>query len=660
MRQNQPRAWTWAADSLLLYALATAILNPLYRAEYLSAWNSIESTFIADARFLRDHWPHPGWQPNWYGGTRFDYVYPPALRYGTAALSLLRGVSTARSYHLYIALLYAIGIVGVYWLVRTGSRSRWPALWTAVASMVVSPGFLLFANQRIDYRGVKWMPLRLGVLIRYGEGPHMSAFALLPFALAAAWWGLRRGHPGRLALSAIVSALVVAHNFYGATALAMFFPILAWTVWLVERDRVVWARAALVAILAWALCAFWLTPSYLRVTLENMRWVSEPGHAWSAALLAVVAAAYMWITWRLVWGRPERAWASFVLGCLTLFVLNVVGNEYIDFRVIGEPGRLIPELELVIFMSAALLFGWIFRCGGWRRGVAIAVALLCFLPGWGYVRRAWKVLPPRADHRERIEYKLTGWIAGNLSGVRSLATGSMRFWYNAWHDLPEIGGGSEQGLLNRYVQDAYVSAVANDDPPAQAIVWMQAMGVGAMIVHDKTSQEIYKDWSNPTKFDGLIDKIYDNGAGDRIYRVPRRYPDLARVVDAAALRAIPSIDGATLREYAALVERGPDSPAVVQSLGTDALRLRATLAPGQALVVQQTYDPAWTCYAGARRIETAKDPIGFVLLDPGPGDHDLLLRFETPLENRLGAAAGIGALLGIAALIFSAGRRGRR
>jgi hypothetical protein len=87
-KTGKPRVWTWIADCLLLYALATALLNPLYRAEYLSAWNSIEATFISDARFLRDHWPHPGWQPNWYGGTRFDYVYPPALRYGTAALSL--------------------------------------------------------------------------------------------------------------------------------------------------------------------------------------------------------------------------------------------------------------------------------------------------------------------------------------------------------------------------------------------------------------------------------------------------------------------------------------------------------------------------------------------------------------------------------------------
>src|SRR6185503_11002393 len=192
----------------------------------------------------------------------------------------------ARSYHLYIALLYALGLVGVYVFVRTGSRSRWVGLWTALASALVAPGFLLFKEFRIDYAGVHFMPIRLGVLIRYGEGPHMSAFALLPFSLAAAWYGLRRGRPALLGVSSVFAALTVAHNFYGATALALFFPILAWSIWLAERDRLVWARAATVAALAWCLSAFWLTPSYVRVTLDNMQFVSAPGNRWSAALMA--------------------------------------------------------------------------------------------------------------------------------------------------------------------------------------------------------------------------------------------------------------------------------------------------------------------------------------------------------------------------------------
>ena len=48
----------------------------------------------------------------------------------------------------------------------------------------------------------------------------------------------------------------------------------------------------------------------------------------------------------------------------------------------------------------------------------------------------------------------------------------------------------------------------------------------------------------------------------------------------------------------------------------------------------------------------AKDALGFMLLDPGPGDHDILLRFEKPLENRVGTAMGAMALLVIAWLFW--------
>ena len=649
--KRDPRPWFWAADVLLLAIFATVLIQPLYLAGYLNAWSSIESTFISDARFLRDHWPGTGWQSNWYAGTRFDYVYPPALRYGTAALSLLRNVSTARAYHLYIAILYAIGIAGVYVFARTGSRSRWVALWAAAASALVSPAFLLFEKFRIDYSGVYWMPVRLGALIRYGEGPHMSAFALLPFSLAAAWYGLRRGHTALLAASAAIAAMVVAHNFYGATALAIFFPILTWSVWLAERDWRVWVRAAGIAAIAYGLCAFWLTPSYIRITLANMQFVSGENHAWSAALLALVAISYAAISLRLVRGRPERAWACFCLGSFVLVGLNVIGNYYFDFRVIGEPGRLIPEFELLIFLTAGLLFAWMTRRGRWWNVAAIVLAVACLLPAKGYIRRAWSVLPSRDTHLRRVEYSLTDWVSKNLPGVRTLATGSVRFWYNAWFDVPQLGGGSEQGLLNMNVQYAQGNGISNENP-AVSIEWLQATGTGAVIVHDKTSQEVYHDWPDPAKFEGVLAKVFDNNAGDRIYRVPRRNDELARVVDAAQIRAIPSsppeIDNPSLRRYVDAVERGPDAPVAVRRINTDSMTLHALLQPGQLLLVQETFDPSWKSYSGSRAVPVARDPMGFLLLDPGQGEHDILLRFETPLEKRAGVGITVITVLAMA------------
>ncbi|MEO8596125.1 MAG: hypothetical protein ABI759_22590 [Candidatus Solibacter sp.] len=650
------RWWTWLADGLLVFAVATILVRPLFKSEYLDAWSSIESTFISDARFLSDHWVHPAWQPNWYGGTRTDYVYPPMLRYGTAFLSraVLRHPSTARSYHLYIALLYALGIAAVYVFVRTGSRSRWVALWVAAASATISPCFLLFKDQRIDSQGVHWMPLRLGVLVRYGEGPHMSAWALLPFALAAAWYGLRRGHPGRLALSGVMSALVVANNFYGATALAIFFSIVVWSVFLAEQDWRVWLRAAAIAAIAFGLDAFWLTPSFLRITLSNMKLVSSPGHVWSEVLGAVVLVVYAAISWRLARGKREHAWSVFVAGALAIFGLNVIGNQYYDFRVLGEPGRLIPELDFVIFIAAGLLFAWLARRGRWYAAGAAVLAVGCLAPGIGYLQHAWQVLPPKYDQgpQQRVEYVIADWVSQHLPGVRTLATGSVRFWYNAWHDLPQLGGGAEQGVLNIHAQYAYGHALGEEDPDLCA-TWLQALGTGAVIVHDKTSKELYHDWGKPEKFEGKLEKVYDH-EGDLIYRVPRRYPALARVVDAASMAALPVSDAElnvnNIHRYVDVVERGPEAPVQLWRNGTDEIHLKARLAPGQRLLVQESHDPAWRAYAGGKPVATAKDPVGFLLLDPGAGEQEVVLRFETPLENRMGQALGVLALLAVLAL----------
>src|SRR3981081_160225 len=111
-------------DSGIIFLFTCVLISPLFKVEYLDNWGSIESTFIADARMLRENLPHPGWQPLWYCGTRFDYIYPPALRYGTALTSLVFHLTTARAFHLYVGVLYALGMAGVYWLAYVGSRSR--------------------------------------------------------------------------------------------------------------------------------------------------------------------------------------------------------------------------------------------------------------------------------------------------------------------------------------------------------------------------------------------------------------------------------------------------------------------------------------------------------------------------------------------------------
>src|SRR4029079_5137853 len=140
MKLAGPRRALIPVDFLIIFLLTAALIWPLFKTGYLDKWVYIESIFISDARYRKDHGPHPQWQPLWYGGTRFDYIYPPALRYGTAALAkYYPRMTEERAYHLYIAFFYSLGIAGVYLMVRLLSGARGAAYLAAVATALTSP-----------------------------------------------------------------------------------------------------------------------------------------------------------------------------------------------------------------------------------------------------------------------------------------------------------------------------------------------------------------------------------------------------------------------------------------------------------------------------------------------------------------------------------------
>jgi hypothetical protein len=649
-------------DFFIVFLFAAILVRPYFKAKYTDKWASIESTFISDARFLVEHWPHPQWQPLWYAGTRFDYIYPPALRYGTAAISKLTGFWPVKAYHFYTAFLYAIGIAAVYLLMRVGTGSRGASYLGAVATALMSPIFLFMPQ----FRGDAWklQPQRLGVLVKYGEGPHMCALALIPLALAFTWLALEKRRPWAIALAAVFSAGVTSNNFYGATALAVFYPILVWSFWITRQDKRIVAPAITIPILAYGLTAFWLVPSYFKVTAENMKYVSEHGTTWSIWVAVVVAVAFAVITDKFTRARKELTWEVFVAGCVVFFSLNVLGNYYFNFRVSGEPTRLLPELDMIYIMAIVLLLRWMWnRPSIVLRGVAVVLVLLSFWTTKGYVRHAWHMFPLWPDYQSRVEYRITDWLWKNMPDARAYPTGSIRFWYDAWHDLPQVGGGSEQGLLNSQVEPAQweINLGPNIEP---TILWMQAMGADVICVSDKRSQEVFKDFQYPQKFDGAMPVLFDDEQGNKLYKVPRRYPARARVVETARINAVQppryNDDVEYLRAYTDVLEKGPDSPVTLTREGTDAMRAHARLEAGQSLVVQETYDTAWHAWSAGQPLGVRKDAMGMMAIDAPPGDQEIAIAFVTPLENRVGRVLTALTILVILALLVLGIREGRR
>ncbi len=641
---------TIIADSLLLILLTSVLIWPLFTLEYLDNFPSIESTFIADARMLSEHLPHPGWQPLWYAGTRFDYIYPPALRYGTALISRFGNVSTARAYHLYTAIFYVLGIAAVYWLVRAGSGSRLGGWLAAAGTALLSPSFLLLPLTRHD--SAFRVPQRLHVLMAYGEGPHISALSVLTAALAVSFLALRRGNPLALAGAAVLCALTVSTNFYGATSLAILFPIAVWSVWVGRRERSVWRRAAGIGGLAYALCACWLTPSYLKITAINLQWVALPGNNWSRLVALAAVLLFGLLAWK--WGdrRPEREWRIFITGAGFFLSLYVLGNVYVGLRVTGDANRLVPELDLALVLVFFEIVGAIGKRPRLRL-LAVGACVVAFIPAATYLKHAYFPFPKAGPLENQYEFRMAKWAHDHLPGERLLPSGTVRFWFDAWFDNLQLNGGSDQGLLNQALPAALYQFVKGDRGDI-ALLWLEALGTDAVIVPDKTSLEWYHDYEKPEKFRGLAPVLYDDQHGTVIYRVPRRYPGIGRVVDTAKIGGIGKIQGGddvnTLTQYVATVEQ---APAAVHWNNFEELDVEAQVLKGQSVLLQETYDSAWHAYENGKPLPVRAEPIlNFILVDVPEGNHTIQVRFETPLENRIGQAI---ALLGLAIALGLAG-----
>jgi hypothetical protein len=662
METHKPRRLSYALDCSIIFVLAAALIFPLFSLSYSTNWPSIESTFIADARFLIDHWPHPNWQPLWYGGTRWDYIYPPALRYGTAIVSMIFSTNTVTGYHRYTALLYALGIVGVYLLARTGSGSRMNGWLSAIGAAVLSPTYLFMSEMRQDAPHL--LPQRLRVLVMWGEGPHVSSLSMLGFALAASYRALQQYRPIALAAAAVCCALVVSNNFYGATALAMFFPLLVWAIWITHQDHWIWIRAAGIGVLSYGLTAFWLVPSYFRITSDNLKLVAHSGNSWSVFVAAVVLALFLLLSTVAARKQPERAYPVFIWGSLVFFTLNVAGFYLLGFRIAGEPMRLIPELDLVIILTAAMVARQLWastktQAVRWAIALSIVIALA---PARHYVRHAWSYFVPEPAYEQRVEYRMTDWIHRNAPNARSFVTGTVRFWFDTWHDLAQVGGGSEQGILNQTSMLAQWEVGAAPDPRA-SVLWLRAFGADLIYVNDKQSQEPYHDYPFPEKFSGVLPVAFADGQGNRIYQVSRKYPGIGHVIRRAEILALkparnPS-DIENLQPYVDAIEKGPDAPASVVWEGADALNIHSRFSEGESLLLQISYDPNWKAEANGKPLPIRKDPFGQMLVDTQPGDYEVRMTFPVPFENQVGRV--ITALTGfiLVTLVISGRRAGR-
>ena len=122
------------------------------------------------ARFFAAN-PNPwGWNPTQYGGLPAQFTYLPSLPYVAGLISRLApSLEPDYAYRLLASTFACLGPATLFLFVLYFTRSRWWALAAALAYTFFSPSYYLVHTIDVD-RGKAYLPWRLQVLVKYGEG----------------------------------------------------------------------------------------------------------------------------------------------------------------------------------------------------------------------------------------------------------------------------------------------------------------------------------------------------------------------------------------------------------------------------------------------------------------------------------------------------------
>jgi hypothetical protein len=645
-----------AGAALLLFALNAWISWRLFWIEYTPAFSSIEGSFVGLARYLSRHGGDFWWWPIWQCGIPFQNTYLPLFHTVAAITTALLHSSAAHGYHAVTGFTYSLAAATVFLMARMLGARMPAALAGGLLFSLFSPSAFLIPEFGADL-GNPFAGRRLQVLTVYGEGPHVSAIALIPIAILALEYALRRRTGRSFALAAIAIALVFLTNVPGSMALG-----LAVFCWLCvqpdDRRAAAWKIAAGAAVLAYGVACFGVPPSSLSTVFGNV----GPMHGGFSAslhhtpyllplLLLTVAAAGFGLARTPV---PLFVRFGFLYFFLTaVLVLSARHSE--AFELLPQAGRLHLELE----MGAALVLAWGLGAAFEWRWTRYAVLIFGLAFGISQFRtyrwRARMDLSP-VNLEKHSEYTSARWLDANMDGRRVYATGSTGFWLNAFTDTPQMVGCCEQG--RSMVALAGVPYLLNVGETAAltqlGIQWLQALGVHALVVNGPQSDDAYKDFHKPERFDSFLPVLHRE-RGDTIYVIPQITASLAHVLhsgEAPAPRTAALPDPSELARYVAALE-DPSRPSAECEWGPAGTALiRSNLGSNDEISVQTAYFRGWRATVAGRRVPVAEDGFGFLLIQPHcQGACEVRLTWNGPWDFWLAATVSLVSL-GFAVWLF--------
>lgn len=506
---------------------------------------------------------------------------------------------------------------------------------------LTSPTQLLVPDATFSWTSF-WDARRLYLLAIWDDTPHVLALGFLPLAILFLSLSIsKRRTAYYIAASICVAAGMLASPF-GPAVVAMAAFCLLFVLQRQDSKRNILLTLGILAC-AYALAARFYPPSLLRSILTATTGSGEEGN-WTVG--SITALAITTLGWVLLWRGLQRWTSDWRLRFFALFAYLTssppILATFLHRHLLPQPNRYKFEMEL----AWALLV--VFAARHWiekmPRSVKAALLFLCLALAAEQVvshRQYAKSIVRPGVLEKTIEYRAAGWAEQNLPGIRIFMPGSIAQWANAFTQIEQFSGASWSMAYNPVQQrgsDAALNAAgASEEDARLSLLWLKAYGVGAVCVSGPRSQEFWKPYRHPTKFEGILPVLWRSD-DTAIYQIPRRTESLAHVVaESAVVRDAPRRPGDTAQIERYVTELDDPSLPAAQFRWeeTNRIHIQTTAHPDQAISVQVSYQPGWNVTVGNRHPAVRADGLGLIWFRPGcNGPCDVYLDYNGGWELR--------------------------
>jgi hypothetical protein len=261
------------------------------------------------------------------------------------------------------------------------------------------------------------------------------------------------------------------------------------------------------------------------------------------------------------------------------------------------------------------------------------------------------------DKEGSTEYRVATALNDLHPTGRVFASGGTRFRLNSWFPIPQVGGVFETGLKTRVpliigYQVRTDLGLAKGREAEESILMLRSLAVEYIVVHGPNSEEYYHDYKNPRKFEGVLEKVWEE-KDDAIYRMgPVRYAHLVKKDEIPTITIQYGYQKPWYPYINAMLD--PARP-VLQFHWENARRARVdgTLPQGMHVAFAIPWDPNFHAYQNGKAVALRANSTGLMVSDALPENSTSLdLRFEPSWEELFCALLSAVTAIGCVVYLF--------